>query len=169
MHACVVGNSWSSAVIVARLGPSQLVRVLQSPVEAHLSSREMDDVHAIVVANPAKKCRSGRYKPGTRKGQRDTRLTKGAEKQLRQELSEAKTQIEALERRMKDLEEELQAERSLRIELSEAKTQTAALEGRMKDLEDELKEERNLRIAYEADAVMTSGRLRSVYRELQRP
>lgn len=72
---------------------------------------------AIVDAHPEKKRRSGRYKPGARKGQGDTRLSKGCEAALRQEIHDLKSQNKKLLERISSLEEEVGFERKRRLAL----------------------------------------------------
>ena len=64
---------------------------------------------------PPKTRKSGRYKAGSRKGTKDTRLPKGKEKVLRAELAMAQEQIVALKRRVKTLETELRKETNGRL------------------------------------------------------
>lgn len=80
------------------------------------SSEEAVEVEQAIVAEPkAKKSRSGRYKPGARKGQGDTRISKGAEKVLKGEIKALQEQNDKLKDRIKELERELEWERSRRL------------------------------------------------------
>ena len=62
-----------------------------------------------------KKKKSGRYKPGARKGVSDMRMGKKVEAGLHSEVAKLRKQCEDMQRRITELEAEVAAERALRM------------------------------------------------------
>ena len=92
--------------------------------------------------------RSGRYKPGARKGQVDFRLRSAASRELFAKNAALLQQTRAQAERTKVLEADVARLTAVVDKLLEQRT---ALQDRNKDLELELKREINHRLAAEAD------------------